>query len=669
MTRFIRHLVAALLCLAALPPATRGTPASPFPVLLRVQPSTTGHPTIEIRCPGWREQVWTLHLPDYMKVYGKVDRETPFTATRNTLDGSVVVSGVKVSHGRVRVTFVLTPGIDRVDIRATVSNFEKRPLDRSAFAAACLTFEGAPDFADTTGTRTLAVFGDSLMSVAGAFTTVPRSGTFALRGKSEGQLRTGSALVARSSRDAARYVAMAWSTARSVGYDRMADKNAICSNPLFGPIKPGTSKTFRGCIYFVGGTPGDVFAAFTADFPGLGYQDLLIDDTAAEEPFRTRAVTDGESVHVTVVRDTTANHPEVAFYRRVARSMPYFHSVGDADDEGMEPELVHTATFGDDTTLTWTDTDVHYGQVIEYWAVVNDFDSRACTVRVRDPRMWWGKDEVDAAIDRLAGAYGSRVRVSTHGTTVDGWPLRSIATGSTGRVFALVGGVHPGESGPEFVVPVFERLLEHDRALLDRVGVAVLPLVNADTRDRLTHGFPTYLRTNERDVDLNRNFDAEWMRADNEYGQSTTVPGSSTYRGDSAASEPETQAVVDFVDEARPAALFSLHGPGSQLLYPTTSDMALIKRCRELGAAFQAAYADGDTIPGASERSSTIPGTMSRWALQAHAIPAFDQECDGTPQCEAVTEGTATYADVEALRERNYRAVRAVLEWLAKHPQ
>ena len=66
-------------------------------------------------------------------------------------------------------------------------------------------------------------------------------------------------------------------------------------------------------------------------------------------------------------------------------------------------------------------------------------------------------------------------------------------------------------------------------------------------------------------VDLNRNFDEHWGY-DNE--GSSPDPGSDTYRGPSAASEPETQAMQGLIDLTRPKFMSNVHSFGEWLLYP-----------------------------------------------------------------------------------------------------
>jgi murein tripeptide amidase MpaA len=66
-------------------------------------------------------------------------------------------------------------------------------------------------------------------------------------------------------------------------------------------------------------------------------------------------------------------------------------------------------------------------------------------------------------------------------------------------------------------------------------------------------------------VDPNRNFDEHWGY-DNE--GSSNEPTSETYRGPSAASEPETQAMQGLINRIKPKFQSNLHSFGEWLLYP-----------------------------------------------------------------------------------------------------
>ncbi len=123
----------------------------------------------------------------------------------------------------------------------------------------------------------------------------------------------------------------------------------------------------------------------------------------------------------------------------------------------------------------------------------------------------------------------------------------------------LIGVIHGGESGAELMLPAIEGVLKQHDDLLDEVSIAAIPVVNVDERERLVNGVPWYLRTNANGVDLNRNFPADWDMVEYGYGLDSSDPDSGTYRGPSPASEPETKAVMAFLQERLLQAVYAFH--------------------------------------------------------------------------------------------------------------
>lgn len=91
---------------------------------------------------------------------------------------------------------------------------------------------------------------------------------------------------------------------------------------------------------------------------------------------------------------------------------------------------------------------------------------------------------------------------------------------------------------------------------LAEVRVVAAPHINPD-------GTATNKRTNTNNVDLNRNYPYHWGL----YGTSDT-PAGLNYRGESPASEPETQANVALMDELRPDVYLSTHTGSHDIVLP-----------------------------------------------------------------------------------------------------
>jgi len=117
-----------------------------------------------------------------------------------------------------------------------------------------------------------------------------------------------------------------------------------------------------------------------------------------------------------------------------------------------------------------------------------------------------------------------------------------LGTGPAATRYLVLGGMHGDE--PAGAQVVAGRLLAATPP--PGVEVWVIPTMNPD-------GFARATRTNARGVDLNRNFPSQdWLLQGR---------GTSTYSGPRAASEPETRAMLRFLDDVRPATIVSLHQP------------------------------------------------------------------------------------------------------------
>ena len=131
------------------------------------------------------------------------------------------------------------------------------------------------------------------------------------------------------------------------------------------------------------------------------------------------------------------------------------------------------------------------------------------------------------------------VEARTIGHSVKGRPIRAWRLGEPGeRRVVLVSTMHGNE-------PHTRRILEtlRDGRAVRGVDLWVIPTYNPDGLARGT-------RRNARGVDLNRNFPYKWVDLDGSYES-----------GPRPASEPETRAVMSFLEEIDPRRVISFHQP------------------------------------------------------------------------------------------------------------
>jgi hypothetical protein len=658
----VHQLVPALLFLAlTLQPARAGS-GEGVPLVLDPVTGPDGNTRVEIRNPRWPGNVWQLRLPEFISVTD-VNRNIAARVTPGMNPSTLVIRGIDRASG-LSYSFVLSPDERVISIRAVIFNTTEAPLPTEAYVGSCLSFTSAPDFRDPGAIPPRAVFGGDLEPVSVAFggegSPLPRSASFLLREAGDYErpdANVTSSLIVKSSADGRRHVGHAWANAWNIGYEINRGVDCVRSNPLVGVVGPRKSHTMVGRIYFLDGDADDVYEAFVGDFPALGYgENIDATTTVVDRGVRIEGKVVDREIRVSVAADSLVEECIVRLHHAQVTNQP----IARGDTATVETrKLIANAEF------VYTQPDTRYGSVHEFWISEGTRASARVTVKVRDPELWWDRRRVDAETERIRRRFPESVRVRHHGETTHGWPLRSLSAGNPDGAVVVVGGIHGGESGPEIILPVFEALVGDEPELLGKVGLAILPLVNADTRQRLADGYPGYLRKNPNGVDINRNFDAHWYDAQHRYGRPTTDPTSPTYKGKRPESEKETQAVTDFIAEARPLVVVSIHGPGALLLAPNQAKPELMSRCRDVGKRFVESHDPQRGVKGGGVRPDRMPGTLPAWIAVAYDAPAFDQENDQTPECRALSRLHHTRKDLDTLRKRNYSSLRGLLVYFA----
>ena len=175
--------------------------------------------------------------------------------------------------------------------------------------------------------------------------------------------------------------------------------------------------------------------------------------------------------------------------------------------------------------------------------------------------------------------------------------------------------------------------------LLDTAEVWIMPVGNPDgyqytfTTERL---WRKNLRDNDVDgkitiadgVDINRNFAAHWG-LDNE--GSSPVSSSATFRGTAPNSEPETQALVEFIEKNDFKFVISYHTYGNLILYPwgwqvqtpSLDDPIFVAQAgTDANPAIYDSYWGVGYDPGVGADLYTTNGDFTDWAYYDLGIPA-----------------------------------------------
>jgi predicted deacylase len=125
------------------------------------------------------------------------------------------------------------------------------------------------------------------------------------------------------------------------------------------------------------------------------------------------------------------------------------------------------------------------------------------------------------------------------GHSVEGRPINAWHLGETGRPkVVLIAGMHGNEPAPTAILRTLR-----DGKSVHGIDLWVVPAYNPD-------GLAKGTRRNAHGVDLNRNYPYHWAPLTGSY-----------YSGPKAASEPETRAMMRFLDDVEPDWILSFHQP------------------------------------------------------------------------------------------------------------
>lgn len=262
---------------------------------------------------------------------------------------------------------------------------------------------------------------------------------------------------------------------------------------------------------------------------------------------------------------------------------------------------------------------------------------------------------IRAQVRRAASDYPHLAQVTTIGQTIQHRPILAVKltnekTGGDKPQVLFHATTHAREwVATEMAMRLMEYLTSNYGTdarvtnLLDTTEIWIIPVVNPDgyqytfTNERL---WRKNLRDNNGDgqitlvdgVDLNRNFDSHWGY-DNE-GSSSAWPNE-TYRGPAPNSEPETQALVAFIESNDFEFAVSYHTYSNLILYPwgwqvrtpSLDDPIFVAQAGTdaTPAIFDSLLGQGYD-PGVGADLYTTNGEFTDWAYEKLGIPAYTVE-------------------------------------------
>lgn len=310
---------------------------------------------------------------------------------------------------------------------------------------------------------------------------------------------------------------------------------------------------------------------------------------------------------------------------------------------------------------------------------IAEFNHRATTLAAPDRAIFNNGyrtvEETQAYLHAMAASYPQLTTLVDYGNSwqaiqsgnTAGYHLLALritnhATTGPKPVFFLMAAIHARELVTAEIATRFIRYLLEGYGknasvtwLLNEHEVVVVPLVNPDGRKLAETGLMQRKNMNTADgpctvpnqgVDLNRNSSLSWGTVG-----SSTAPCSETYRGRSAASEPEVAALQQFItslfpNRPRPAAgtpapatttgvLITLHATGDLVLWPWGYTYDAAPNATELARLGTLFAAFNGYNPQQSTYLYPLSGSTDDWAYGELGLAAYTFEIGSTsdPLC------------------------------------
>jgi carboxypeptidase T len=257
--------------------------------------------------------------------------------------------------------------------------------------------------------------------------------------------------------------------------------------------------------------------------------------------------------------------------------------------------------------------------------------------------------ELTAAVQKLAQENTDIIALQSIGKSVEGrdiWHLRistDLANSRQKPAVIFMGGHHAREHlSIDVPLRLTQKLIEDFRAgdarvvrLIQSREIHMIPMVNPDGAEfDISTGNYKMWRKNRRHnhdgsygVDLNRNYGYQWGT-----GGSSTNPRADTFMGPSPFSEPETQAIKNFVEQQDNATLLlSFHTYSELILYPWGHTYDAISDARDLSVYRTMAQTMANWNNYSPQQSSELyqaSGDTTDWAFGTQHIFSFTFELD-----------------------------------------
>lgn len=292
------------------------------------------------------------------------------------------------------------------------------------------------------------------------------------------------------------------------------------------------------------------------------------------------------TAHTPLVSDEAMHRYVLSFPTRKpseARHLAYWLSQRGFDIAGMNWERQEIEIITTDRGVKYLESKNLRGRIVETRnASFGDKAASAIDERYLNP------EKLGEKLKALHAAFPQVTRLEAIGKSLQGRPIWGLLISTTPdaddaaareKPTILLDGMHHARElmTSEIVFDIAEQLLAKLKLgskgatqFVDHWNVWVVPMLNVDgnnivwTRDNWWRKNARATGNQVHGVDLNRNYSYRWAGCEG----SSANKSSEQYRGESAASEPETAALTRLADMERPAASLSYHSYSELVLYP-----------------------------------------------------------------------------------------------------
>lgn len=184
-------------------------------------------------------------------------------------------------------------------------------------------------------------------------------------------------------------------------------------------------------------------------------------------------------------------------------------------------------------------------------------------------------------------------------SSVKGRPIKVLVFGQGQRTVLVLGGIHGNEPASVELSKALVQQLQVLPASELAERVVIIPVVNPD-------GLSANTRNNAHQIDLNRNFPTRDFIEGAKAGQ--------YYGGRVAASEPETQAIMQMITRYQPALIIAFHAPMACINYDGPAEN-IVQR-----------IAERNHFPVVTQFPQPTPGSLGTYYGKERSVPVITLE-------------------------------------------